>query len=95
MLVFPETYHRGWVASSQSPTGNYQTNSIPLYGGINGFYINKTGKFILDIEFEPQKWFYYGFAVSLISVVGYVTSVTMIFMRRPNSSRLTRLGKTR
>jgi len=94
MLVFPETYHRGWVASSQSPTGNYQTNSIPLYGGINGFYINKTGEFMLDIEFEPQKWFYYGFAVSLISVVGYVTSVTMIFLRRPNSSRLTRLGKT-
>jgi hypothetical protein len=49
---------------------------------------------MLDIQFEPQKWFYYGFAVSLISVVGYVTSVTMIFLRRPNSSRLTRLGKT-
>ena len=67
ILALNEIYNPQWVASTDD--GN-RSNSIMLYGLVNGFYINKTGEYILTIEYEPQKWFFYA---SIISLTTFLT----------------------
>jgi hypothetical protein len=57
LLAFAEGYDRFWIAKTRSPDGSRQFNSLPLYGVINGFWIDKTGEYTLTIEYEPQEWF--------------------------------------
>jgi len=68
MLSFAESYDPLWVAY----VNGEKIQSIPLYGVINGFWINQTGLLEITIEYEPQKWFYYGLAVSLLTLTGCV-----------------------
>jgi hypothetical protein len=58
LLAFAEGYDRLWTAKVRiSDDNSTQLNSLPLYGVINGFWIDKTGEFTLMIEYEPQEWF--------------------------------------
>ena len=82
MLSLAETYDPLWMASCDIPDSTYdnrisdhksdgkkfKTSSIPLYSAINGFYINKTGDYILTIEYQPQIWFIQGMTISLNSL---------------------------
>lgn len=45
-----------------------QFKNIPIYGTINGFFINRTGSFTIDIEFIPQKMFESGMTISIIAL---------------------------
>lgn len=83
MLSLAETYDPLWTASygipgSKDGNGNsyhysdgnkFKTSSIPLYSAINGFYINKTGDYILTIEYQPQIWFIQGTVISIIATI--------------------------
>jgi len=68
MLSFAESYDPLWVAY----VNGEKIQSIPLYGVINGFWINQTGLLEITIEYEPQRWFYYGLVVSLLTFTGCV-----------------------
>ena len=35
----------------------------------NGFWIDAVGRVVVTVEFQPQRWFYYGSAVSLTSLL--------------------------
>jgi hypothetical protein len=74
MLSFAESYDPLWVARvKDGKTKEYQ--SIPLYGVINGFWINKTGEYEIEIRYKPQEWFYIGLAISattFIACIGYI-----------------------
>ena len=61
MLALTESYDSLWVAN----VNGRKISSIPLYGVINGFWINQTGVLDIVIEYEPQRWFYIGCAISL------------------------------
>jgi hypothetical protein len=64
MLSLAESYDPGWHAY----VNGKKIQSIPLNGVINGFWINQTGFQEITIEYEPQKWTYYGLAVSLLTL---------------------------
>jgi hypothetical protein len=78
MLAFAESYDPLWTAYSEpgvqdnthsvGKNTNFRINSIPLYGVINGFYVNKTGNYKLIIEYEPQKWVIQGTIISIIGI---------------------------
>jgi hypothetical protein len=67
LLAFAEGYDRYWIAKARSSNDSRQFNSVPLYGVINGFWIDKTGEFTLVIEYEPQEWFNISIIISAIT----------------------------
>ncbi len=70
VLAFVEAYNPLWVAHVN---GNEETStSFQLYSVINGFLINKTGQLQITIEYEPQKYFRYGSAITAISLSGSI-----------------------
>ena len=65
MLAFAESYDPLWVAALDGE----KVGAIPLYSVINGFYIDKTGDLTITIEYEPQRWFYYGLVITIIALL--------------------------
>lgn len=59
-LVFSETFHPLWEAK----IGQEKITPVKLFSLINGFYINETGNFEITIEFSPQRYVYWGMALS-------------------------------
>lgn len=71
LLTFAETFNPLWKVKVEG----IESRSIPLFSLINGFMINKIGEFIVTVEYEPQKWFFYGCIIStssLISIIIYL-----------------------
>ena len=71
MLAISEALDQSWTAYANGK----QYKPIPLYLGLKGFYINETGLLGVTIEYEPQKWFYYG---SIISVTAFLVCLTYL-----------------
>jgi hypothetical protein len=61
LLAFAEVYDPLWIAH----VNGERIEPIPLYSVINGFWINQTGLLNITIEYEPQRWFFYGSIISL------------------------------
>jgi len=61
ILAFSETYDPLWVCY----VNGERVSSFPLYGVINGFWINQTGNLDISIEYGPQRWFFYGSIISI------------------------------
>ncbi|MEM5799590.1 MAG: hypothetical protein QXZ43_02910, partial [Candidatus Aenigmatarchaeota archaeon] len=77
MLSFAESYDPGWEARVYKDGKKVETvKSIPLYGVINGFWINTTGENLeIVIRYKPQDYFELGLAISGItffSCIGYL-----------------------
>lgn len=79
LLVFGEAYSEGWRAYivENSQTYNFlrtffskpisQVNHYPLNGYSNGWLVNKRGNYSIIVEYFPQKIFYIGIGISMIS----------------------------
>ncbi len=70
-----ESYDPLWTARIDSINGKPAQETIrpvPLYSVINGFYVNQTGDLDITIEYEPQKWFYAGAAVSVVTLIASI-----------------------
>jgi hypothetical protein len=67
-LVFSESYHKDWVAyvDGQQVPNEYH---FMANGYANSWYINKTGSYIITLEFWPQKLFYIGATISITSLI--------------------------
>jgi len=65
MLSFAESYDPLWEARVYE-NGKLveKVRSIPLYGVINGFWINETGNLTIVIRYVPQDWFELGLKIS-------------------------------
>lgn len=72
MLSFAEAYDPLWVAEVRTPEGVERYSPAPLYGVINGFWIDETGKYTIAIRYKPQRWFYYGACISILSLLGAI-----------------------
>lgn len=79
MISFAESYDPLWTAKVDRINGKTVNSEvirpIPLYSVVNGFWINQTGDLDITIEYEPQRWFYIGAAISitaLIICIGYL-----------------------
>ncbi|MGQ9515052.1 MAG: hypothetical protein ACUVTL_08415, partial [Thermoproteota archaeon] len=55
-LALLDAYNPQWHAY----VNGKRIDSVPLYGVVNGFYVNQTGLLDVVIEYEPQRWFYIG-----------------------------------
>lgn len=66
ILAFAEAYDELWAAH----IGGETVEGIPLYGMLNGYFINKTGNFTITIEYGPQQWFNIGMGITGISTLG-------------------------
>ena len=78
MLSFSEAYDPLWKAY----VNGKQIESIPLYSVINGFWINQIGELTITIEYEIQRWFYYGSAISITSLIGSLTYILWDWKRK-------------
>ena len=71
MLSFAESYDPLWTVKIDKIDGKSIKSDfirpIPLHV-INGFLINQTGNLDITIEYEPQRWFYIGIIVSMITL---------------------------
>jgi hypothetical protein len=72
MLSFAEAYDPLWTAR----VNDQKTSSIPLYSVINGFWIEETGLIDVTIEYEPQRWFYIGSAISVTTLISCAIYLT-------------------
>jgi hypothetical protein len=67
-LVFSQSFNNGWVAAingQQIPDQYHFTAN----GYANGWYINKTGTYTINLEFTPQNLFYAGTAISITTLI--------------------------
>ncbi|MGC8934990.1 MAG: hypothetical protein ACP5LN_07540, partial [Thermoproteota archaeon] len=63
-LVFTDTYDEGWVAySNRKVYAHFIAN-----GYANGWMVNNSGSFEVEVKFKPNIMFYYGSTISIISV---------------------------
>jgi hypothetical protein len=76
VLSFAESYDPLWYAHIDE----YVVDSFPLYSFTNGFYITRTGEYLLTIEYQPQSWFYSGAMTSIISIIGILVGSIFIKM---------------
>lgn len=65
-LVFTEAFDRGWIASDAGT----EIRSVPLYGMINGFYVERPGNYQLELEYRPQSFFEIGAIISSVATLG-------------------------
>ena len=61
ILAISEALDQSWTAY----VNGTQIKPTSLYLCITGFQINQTGLLDITIEYEPQKWFFYGSIISL------------------------------
>jgi len=80
MLSFAEAYDPLWACY----VNGEKISSIPLYGVINGFWINQTGQLEIVIEYEPQKWFYIGSAISIATLTACIAYLTYAYTKNKN-----------
>ncbi len=66
-LLISEAYDQNWEAQVN---GNI-IQPVQVFS-LNGFNVNQTGLSTVIIEYKPQKWFYYGLAVSAVSTLGCI-----------------------
>ncbi len=85
IISFAESYDALWTAYSNNDNNEknnyFKTNSIPLYGITNGFYVNKTGDYELIIEYEPQNWFVLGSIISISSII-LLLAITILLVKK-------------
>lgn len=82
LLVFGEAYSEGWrayIAENNQTQFISQADHYPLNGYSNGWLVNKKGNYSIVVEYFPQKIFYIGIAISLIS---FGTIITLWIKRR-------------
>ena len=65
MLIFTETFNPLWEARVYKDGRLVERiRSVPVYGVINGFWINETGNLTIVIRYVPQDWFELGLKIS-------------------------------
>ncbi len=77
ILLFTETFDNGWKAYYNGQ----KVDSVRLNGMINGFPLDITGKTLVSIEYEPQKWFEVGSIVGAVYILSYII-VSLLLRKR-------------
>ena len=76
VLATTEAFDNYWVAN----VNGQQISPTPLYLGLQGFNINKTGQLQITLEYKPQTWFYYASVISFVSAI--ILLVLLAYLRR-------------
>lgn len=76
-LILSESYDPLWEISNPKTSEN--SSSYPVYGLLNGFYIENNGEY--DIYYSPQKYVLPGLAISALTLVS-VMGILVLRKRR-------------
>jgi hypothetical protein len=88
MLAFAEAYDERWTAEvediSSTDTKKKMYKPLPLYGAMNGFWIDTEGlqgggEYVIHIKYAPQELFYIGTWISGLSFAGVI-----VYLIRPH-----------
>jgi hypothetical protein len=71
LLTLSETYDENWSVK----LNGREVKSIMVYGAINGFLIDKTGNYVVDLYYKPQQLLDVGAATSVITLFVLITYV--------------------
>ncbi len=94
MLSFAESYDPLWEARVYKDGKLIQkVQPVPLYGIINGFYINETGNLKIVIRYKPQDWFEIGLAISGITFLACITYLIYDWRRSKRDKWAVNLNK--
>jgi len=66
ILIFNESYDKGWTMN----VNGKEYEPFNAFGFTNGYQIYEKGNLEITLEYKPQRWFYCGAIVSLVSFVG-------------------------
>ncbi len=91
ILATSEGLDKFWVAYVDGE----RIESNPLYLGMQGFLIDKTGQFSIIVEYEPQNWFYYASLISVIALFALVAVFVYINRVKSVNSSATDLSNPR
>jgi hypothetical protein len=83
-LDFLDAYNSNWQATVINNDKNKSIgseNHFVLNGYANSWRIDETGNYKVILEYKPQKYFYYGLAISTISLVIFLL-LPIIFKKR-------------
>ena len=72
-LVLSENFSPYWIATTD---GNSLNAHFIANGYANAWYINKTGAYTVTLEFWPQKLFYIGSAISIVTLILCISYVS-------------------
>lgn len=93
LLTLSETYDKNWSVKIDGR----EIESIMVYGAINGFYIDKTGNYVLELHYKPQQLFDIGATISgiaLVALIGYAINQRLHFIRSMPSEWLHKVTKS-
>jgi len=66
LLVYSEAYNTGWTARiDQREVKEHIVSNVYA----NAWYVNMTGSFELDLEYEPQRLLNYGASISILALI--------------------------
>jgi len=82
ILAISEALDQSWTAY----VNGKQYKPILLYLDLKGFYINETELLEIAIEYEPQKWFFYGSIISLYTFLICTAYLTYTYTKTRNIS---------
>ncbi|WP_297495456.1 carbohydrate binding domain-containing protein, partial [Thermococcus sp.] len=76
-LTFAESYDPLWEARVYKDGKLVEkVHPVPVYGVINGFWINQTGNLEIVLRYTPQNWFERGLIISLTT---FILSILYLF----------------
>jgi hypothetical protein len=78
-LILNEAYHNKWEAGINGEKA--QHFPINLFSA-NGYVINKTGEYDVEVTFENQKVFYMGSVISTLCLLSLLCMHTCIYIKR-------------
>jgi len=73
-LVFSESYHQDWAAFHE---GKILRTHFRVNGYANGWYLNETGSYDINIEFLTQSVFYLGAGISITAMALCLTYLVL------------------
>jgi hypothetical protein len=79
VLKLLQTYDPLWIAKVDGQS----ISPIQLYGGQNGFLIDRSGVSQIEMQYQPQQWFYIGGLASLVFF-----SASMLYLIRTKINRI-------
>jgi hypothetical protein len=88
VLSLAESHDAEWKVYVDGVRAN-DTESMPMYSILNGFYIDTVGYHNISIEYVPQTYFTVGLALSLVTVFFSIIGYYLFAKRKPwmNSSK--------
>lgn len=73
-LVFHQRFSNGWVAD----VGDHAQGN----GFENVWVVDKKGSYTIDVNYEPQKYFYLGAVISVVSIIASLFLVLFLLKRK-------------